>query len=493
MRRIAPSHLDLLAEVRIDPRSPLPKHRQLYEALRRAIAEGRLRADDELPSTRELARELAVSRNTAIAAYEMLVAEGYIISRGGAGTFVAKNAVQVLPPPRPSVEPRPLSAMADMFRVSRLPLPPGPSKPFRPSSPAIDAFPYGPWSQLAARVLRGDVHGWMSDGSPVGLRSLRRAIARHLHAFRSSPCDPDQIIVTSGASSALFLCSMVLLDPNDAVWVEDPGYQRARLAFRTRTERIIPVPLDEAGIDIQTGIALSPRPRLIYTTPTHQWPLGIVMPPVRKRALIEFAAERGAWIVEDDYDGDLRFERRTYAALCGLDDSERTIHVGTFTKSLTPGLRIGYLVVPPDLVDAFVAAQQVVSRYPNPITQAILAEFLESGAAARHMHEMQMLYNERHELLRARIASKCSGFLDAKPSTGGTFTVAELATGIDDVALSAAFAAEGFESVPLSTTYAGSSGKRGLLLGHAVAKPEDIRAGVDTLARIAATPVSMPR
>jgi GntR family transcriptional regulator/MocR family aminotransferase len=316
------------------------------------------------------------------------------------------------------------------------------------------------------------------------------AIARHLHAFRTSPSDPDRVVITTGAQSALFLCSMLLLDPNDAVWVEDPGYQHARMAFRSRTERVIPVPLDDEGIDIAAGMALSARPRVIYTTPTHQWPSGITMSSARKRALIDFAAECGAWIIEDDYDGDLRFERRTYAALQGLDEDDRVIHLGSFTKTVTPGIRMGFLVVPPDLVDAFAAAQQIVTRFPNPISQTILADFIESGAYARHVYAMQALYRERHELLRARIASKLSGFLDAKPSTGGTFTVTELVPGVDDLALSDAFASHGYESRALSRMYAGRYGKRGLLLGHAIAKPEEIRAGIDTLARIAASPPS---
>lgn len=487
------SRLDAIPEVRIDPDSAIAKHRQVYDALRRAIAEGRLAPDDELPSTRELARELGVSRNTTVAAYDMLLAEGYVVSRGGAGTFVARSGV--LAPaaePRAALEPRPLSGTADMLRVSRVPGPFGAARPFRPSSPSLDAFPYAAWSQTAARALRRD-RVWMSDGDPVGLRSLRQSIARHVHAFRSSPCDPDQVIVTPGAQSALFLCSMLLLDPNDAVWIEEPGYQHARVAFRTRTERVIPVPLDESGIDIDAGRALSPQPRVIFTTPTQQWPTGITMSAQRKRALLDFAAERGAWIIEDDYCGELRFDRRTYAALRGLDDADRVIHLGTFSKTLTPGLRVAFLVVPHDLVDAFAAAQQAASRFPNLIAQVVLADFIESGAYARHVYDMQVLYQERHELLRARIASKLAGILLAKPSTGGTFTVTELAAGFDDVALARALEREGFESMPLSAAYAGSAVRRGLLLGHAVGKPEQIRAGVDTIERIAATRIASVR
>jgi GntR family transcriptional regulator / MocR family aminotransferase len=483
--------LDRVTDLRIEPDSPLPKHRQLFEGLRRAIREGKLGVDDELPSTRELARELGVSRNTALAAYEMLTAEGYVTSRGGAGTFVARNAVEARPAePRAPVEPRPLSDLADMFRVFRLSVPAGPARPFRASSPSIDAFPYAAWAHAAQRVLRRGERAWMSAGEPSGLAALRKAIARHVHAFRSTPCDPDQIIVTSGAQSGLFLCSMLLLDANDVVWIENPGYQHARWAFRTRTQRVIPVPLDEAGMDIEAGRGLSPQPRVIFTTPTHQWPLGIAMSATRKRSLLDFAARFGAWVIEDDYDGDLRFERKTYAALRSDDHANRVIHLGSFTETLTPGIRIGFLVVPPDLVDAFVAARQTVDRFPNPIAQAILADFIENGNYARHVYQMQMLYRERHELMRARISSTLGGFLAARPASGGTFTVAELMAGVDDVALADAFERDGYESLPLSRTYVGSPGRHGFLLGHAVAAPKEIRVGIDRLARIAARPAS---
>lgn len=482
------SHLRFLTDARIDPRSPVPKHRQVYSALAEAIRAGKLNADDPLPSSRELAGELGVSRNTVLAAYEQLLSEGYVTSRGGAGTFVSRNVPRAEPPVvREHREPRPLSNIAELLRVSQFPGLPGFARPFRPSSPAIDAFPYNTWSKIGARIMHGSDPLGMMENDPLGHLPLRKAIARHLHAFRSAPCDPRQVIITSGAQLGLFLCSMLLVDPNDLVWIEEPGYRQARFAFRCRTERVIPVPLDDSGINIEAGKALAPQPRLIYTTPTHQWPLGVMMSHNRRLDLLKFAAEHGSWVIEDDYDGDLRFDRRTYTALWGIDEAERVIHIGTFSKSLSPGVRLGYLVVPPDLVNTFVAGRQVLDRFPNAIAQAVLAEFMEGGGYARHVYDMQALYRERHELLRERIARKLTGFMDAKASPAGTFTVTELATGLDDIPLAAAFQAQGFESLPLSRTYTGPSGKRGLLLGHAVATPEEIRKGVDTLEQIASS------
>jgi len=476
------------AHIKIDAASSVPKHRQIYAALRRAILEGRLRADDALPSTRQLASELRVSRTTALVAYELLLAEGYVVGRAGAGTFVARNAVRPRrKPPVERVEPRPLSQAADILRVWRLPELASLAHPFRPSSPAFDAFPVAKWSRIVARLVRDKSARWMSEGDRRGYLPLRKAIAAHLFTLRTCDCSPDQIVIVSGSQLALFMCSVLLVDHDDTVWIEEPGYPHSRLTFRVRSNRVIPVPTGEAGIDIDAGKSLSPAPRAIYVTPAHQWPLGFVMPVQKRLALLEFAAKRGAWIVEDDYDGDLRYDRKTYATLFGLDESHRVLHLGTFTKTMHPGLRIGFIVLPANLVDSFVAGRQILDRYPNTISQGALAEFMESGAYARHIHDMQTLYLERHQLLRERITKQLAGFLHANKAETGTFTVTELTGGVDDVALAGALKKEGFGSVPLSVAYAGPPIRRGLLLGHAVARPEEIRKGVNALERIAST------
>ncbi len=476
------------SHIKIDAASLLTKHRQIYAALRRAILEGRLRADDALPSTRQLASELGVARSTVLVAYELLLAEGYVVGRAGAGTFVARNAVRPQrKPPAEHIEPRPLSQAADILRIWRLPELASLARPFRPSSPAFDAFPVAKWSRIVARLARDTNARWMSEGDPRGYLPLREAIAAHLFTVRTCDCSPDQIVIVSGSQLALFMSALLLIDHNDAVWIEEPGYPHARLTFRVRSNRVIPVPTDDAGLDIEAGKSLSPNPRVIYVTPTHQWPLGWTMPVQKRLALLDFAAKRGAWIVEDDYDGDLRYDRKTYATLFGLGESRRVLHLGTFTKTMHPGLRIGFIVLPADLVDSFVAGRQILDRYPNTISQVALAEFMESGAYARHIYDMQTLYLERHQILHERISKQLSGFLHVKKAQTGTFTVTELTGGIDDVALAVALKKEGFDSVPLSVAYAGPPGKRGLLLGHAVARPEEIRKGVNALERIAST------
>jgi GntR family transcriptional regulator/MocR family aminotransferase len=482
------SQLDFrFSDLRIDPKSPLPKHRQVYAGLREAILDGKLKPDDVLPSSRELARELGISRNTALAAYELLLAEGYIVGRGGAGTYVALNAAKPAALAHPErVEPRPLSAMADVLRVE-WPVSadiPSASMPFRPSSPAFDAFPFTTWARIVGRHTRESSRIALADGEILGYVPLRRAIAEHLQAARSCRCEPEQVFVTCGSQLGLFLCSMLLMDVDDPVWIEEPGYLEARLTFRARSKRVIPVPVDNAGLNIDAGKALSAQPRVIYVTAANQWPLGIMMPVQRRLALLQFAAETNAWIVEDDYAGDLRYDGKSYSTLQGLDEADRVIHLGTFSKTMLPGLRLGYVVVPPDLVDAFAAGRRILDRYPNTVAQAGLAEFFDRGFYYRHIHSMQQLYEERHQLLRARIASKLGGILEARPAHAGTFTVADLASGIDDVALARALHAQGIESLPLSQTYAGVKNTHGLLLGHAVAPPEAIRAGVDGIEQL---------
>jgi GntR family transcriptional regulator/MocR family aminotransferase len=277
------------------------------------------------------------------------------------------------------------------------------------------------------------------------------------------------------------------MDADDPVWIEEPGFPDAQLTFKARTRRMIPVPVDRDGINIEAGTALSSHPRVIYVTPSNQWPLGYIMPIQRQLALLAFAAERQAWIIEDDYAGDLRYDGKSYATLQGLDEANRVIHIGTFSKTMLPGFRLGYVVVPPDLVDAFAAGRRILDRYPNTVAQVGLTDFIERGFYHRHIRAMQHLYLERHQLLRARIESKLAGLLEAKVARAGTFSVTELVAGIDDVSLANALVAEGVDSLALSQTYSGRAEMHGLLLGHAVAPPEAIRAGVDAIERIFST------
>ena len=349
-------------------------------------------------------------------AYELLLAEGYVVGRGGAGTFVARNAVRPQrKPPAERIEPRPLSQAADILRVWRLPDLASLARPFRPSSPAFDAFPVVKWSRIVARLERDTSARWMREGDPRGYLPLRKAIAAHLFTVRTCDCSPEQIVIVSGSQLALFMSAVLLIDQDDVVWIEEPGYPHARLTFRVRSDRVIPVPTDDAGLDIEAGKSLSPNPRVIYVTPTHRWPLGWTMPVQKRLALLDFAAQRGAWIIEDDYDGDLRYDRKTYATLFGLGESHRVLHLGTFTKTMHPGLRIGFIVLPAALVDSFVAGRRNSRSLPK---------YHQSGSASRvhgkrgirstHLRHARALPGTASAAERENLKSSCWDFFTRK-------------------------------------------------------------------------------
>lgn len=317
----------------------------------------------------------------------------------------------------------------------------------------------------------------------MGNLKLRKAIAQRLLKLRSSDCPSERILIVSNNHIALLICAALLVNADDPVWVEEPADPTCRNILHLRTKLVVPVTVDAGGLSIEAGKALSPNPRMIFVTPTHQWPLGVTMPVQRRLALLDFANQQGAWVVEYDYDGDLRFDGMSYATLLGLDKEHRVIHIGSFTEAMYPGFGLAYIVVPPDLVDAFAAACELGGP-AYPTVQAGLAEFIELGHYGRHVHEMQALYKERHELLSARIHSKLANVFDARPAVAGTFTLAEFRSPLNDVEFAARLRAEGLESIALSSTYAGQPAKHGLLLGHAIATPEEIRNGVDGMARL---------
>ena len=392
----------------INPRSRVPLHRQLYEEIRTAVLCGRLSSGARLPSTRALAADLAVSRNTVAGAFDQLLAEGYIEGRLGADTFV----VQALPDellrvphgvPAPTRDPAPapvLSRRGQMLAATAVSPAPrdGSACAFRPGIPVLDAFPRDLWARPSARLYRHSASGLLSYGDPTGYPPLRRAIAEYLRAARGIDCFPEQVIVTSGSQQALDLAARVLLDPGDTAWVEDPGYGGARGALTAAGVRCAPVPVDAEGLSVTQGEALAPQARMAYVSPSHQYPLGVTMSLPRRMALLSWARRRGAWIAEDDYDSEFRYAGRPLAALQGLDPAGRVIYIGTFSKVLFPALRLGYLVAPAGVVDAFAAARALTDRHPPGPSQAVVAEFLSAGHFARHIRRMRTLYPDARAL-----------------------------------------------------------------------------------------------
>ena len=477
----------------LDPRSATPLHRQLYEEIRAAVLAGRLSAGARLPSTRALAADLDISRNTVAGAFDQLVAEGYIEGRPGAGTFVAKELPdQLLRVSSSTRTRRPSGAPAAQLSKRGRMLAATPVAPaardgaspcaFRPGIPALDAFPRELWSRIAARQYRQSRFDLFSYGNPAGHPPLRRAIAEYLRAARGVNCSWEQVIVTSGSQQALDLGARVLLDAGDTAWVEDPGYFGARGAWTAAGVRCASIPVDAEGLNVAHGESSAPEARMAYVSPSHQYPLGVTMSLARRMALLAWARRRGAWIAEDDYDSEFRYAGRPLAALQGLDTAGRVIYIGTFSKVLFPALRLGYMVVPDGTVDAFAAARALSDRHPPGPSQALVAEFLAEGHFARHIRRMRTLYGERQAALVSAARSEWQGLLEVSRADSGMHLVAWLSNGMSDRGASQRAAAAGISAPPLSAYYHAAAARPALLLGYSSITARKIHEGARRLA-----------
>jgi GntR family transcriptional regulator/MocR family aminotransferase len=418
--------------VLIDASQAVPLWRQIYEQIRAAISSGRLAAGVRLPASRALASDLVVSRNSVTAAYAQLRAEGYLVQRGRVGTFVATLAPDRVEmgarAPRPRSKTahtvatrRQLSRVAAMAMTAAERRPRGDRGlpvPFRIGDPAIDVFPVRVWSRLVARSWR---NGRVPLGylDPAGSRTLREAIAEYLSGSRGVRCEWQQVFIVSGTQQAVDLAIRLVLSPGDAVWIEDPCYSGARSAIDASGLTAVSVPVDGEGISVDDGLRLEPKARGVYVTPSHQFPLGAVMSVSRRMALLGWAASADAWIIEDDYDSEFRYASRPLPSLQGLDEQGRVIYVGTFSKTLFPGLRVGYLVSPPGLVDAFQAAFALGGRYASADAQLVVTEFITEGHFERHLRRMRALYAARQAALLTYAQGQLSEWLDVSPSAAG--------------------------------------------------------------------------
>jgi GntR family transcriptional regulator/MocR family aminotransferase len=480
----------MFPELQIDSRTRAPLHQQLYHALRAAILSGRLPAGMRLPSTRALASDLAVSRNTVLNAFEQLLAEGYVEGKIGSGTYVnpalPDDMLQVgraAPASKATERSRGLSRRGML--LAQTPVTnagdPGRTRPFRPGLPAFDVFPFEIWARLAARRWRHPPAELLGYGSPAGYWPLREAIADYLSAARGMRCAAEQVLVVAGSQQGLDLAARVLLDAGDKVWFEDPGYIGARGALLSAGAELVPAPVDAEGLDVASAVARCASARMVYVTPSHQYPLGVTMSLPRRLALLEWAGRAGAWVLEDDYDSEYRYAGRPLPALTGLDTGQRTIYLGTLSKTLFPSLRLGYLVVPPGLVDAFVAAKALVDRHTPSIEQAVLADFIAEGHFARHVRRTRVLYAERQEALVAA-TRELEGLLDVRPAEAGMHLVGWLPRGADDRAVAQRAAAHGVDAPALSAYALLRQQRGGLLLGYAAFDVGQIREGVRRLA-----------
>ncbi|WP_233842807.1 PLP-dependent aminotransferase family protein [Dyella sp. 2HG41-7] len=480
-----------LPSVALDTGSDVPMYDQLSEWFRRAIIDGRLRPGQRVPSTRSLAKELDISRIPVLSAYEQLFAEGYLETFIGAGTCVARaipdevlkpaNAAEYASPKHASQSaPRKVAQRVDGLRT-----PPqtwaNNQGAFRVGLPAIDHFPITSWSKFINRHARRPPIEQMVYGDPMGHLPLREAIAEYLGTVRTVRCDASQILITTGSQQGLQICAHALVEPNDPVWMEDPGYPGVRQAFRTVGADIVPVPVDEEGLNVDEGIRRNSHARAVYISPSHQFPLGMTMSAARRLQLLNWAARTGAWIIEDDYDSEYRFGGRPLASLQGMDTDDRVIYVGTFSKVMFPALRVGYIVVPKDLVPAFAAVRDAFDTFSSTLYQAALADFIREGQFARHIRRMRMLYLERRTALLEAIDQYADNRLEVVGTHAGMQLAALLPPGVDDVALSIKVAKKGVSARPLSLCYAEPPKRGGVILGYSGANVHEIREGTRKL------------
>ncbi|MGH7713577.1 MAG: PLP-dependent aminotransferase family protein, partial [Gemmatimonadaceae bacterium] len=354
--------------------------------------------------------------------------------------------------------------------------------PFALGVPALDAFPWKIWAQLTARFWRKAPAETLLYGDAAGYTPLRVAVAQHVRQARGIDCSAEQVFIVEGSQQGLDLATRLVVDPGDEVWVEDPGYVGARAAIESGGATLVPVPVDEDGLDVNIGRQRAPTARAAYVTPSHQYPLGVTLTAARRLALLEWAREADAWIIEDDYDSEYRYAGAPLPSLCTLDVDGRVVYVGTFSKTLFPALRMGYVIVPPHLVDAFRAARGVSGRHAPGAQQAVLAAFVDEGHYARHIRRMRALYQERRAALlhhgRARI-----GQLDFRPHDGGMHVLARLTVPVPDHAIVTQAQGAGVELVPVSA-YSLRQRQEGLLLGFAGFPTERIAIACDQLARV---------
>jgi GntR family transcriptional regulator / MocR family aminotransferase len=487
----------VLARVQLRRGVGRPLHEQLIAQLRALILEGGIPPGTRLPASRHAASELAVSRNVVVLAYEQLRVEGYLAARVGSGTWVPESLPAHLLSPRSrpkstessegsSVIASRLSDQGERLssRAGPPPLNRGLPGPFRPCVTAPELFPARLWSRLSSRVWRSRAAEMVPYGDSRGFAPLREAIAAHVRTYRAVRCDAEQVVVTAGSQQALDLVARMLVDPGDTVLVENPGYRGAKVAFSAAGARLVPAPVDREGVNAAAAPFDGPRPaRLAYVTPSHQFPLGVTLPLSRRLALLEWGRERGAWIVEDDYDSEFRYESRPLPALQGLDDGGRVIYVGTFSKILAPGLRLGFLVLPHALVEAFGRARTVLDAHPPIPLQATLAEFVSGGHLERHIGRVRAIYGERREALRTAIESHLEGTARVEAGPAGLHLTALLPEDVDDQAVSATAGEKGVEAPALSRYYLDGEARNGLVLGFAPVAPDEMSPAVRILER----------
>lgn len=448
--------------ITLDAAGKEPLFLQIAARIRAAIATGQLLAGARLPSSRALAAQLAIARGTVDAAYAMLAGEGAIETRKSAGTIVAgqigpwlefAEQAPFLFPSAPVAAPAPL--------------------PFQMGLPALDAFPRKLWSNLTTQAARAVQPADLSATDPAGILELRHAVAVHVGVARGIKCTAEQVMITGGFQGAFSLVRSVLVRPGDPVWMEDPGYHLTRHALEAAGARVVPVRVDAEGLRVASGIKAAPRAKLAVVTPTHQSPTGVALSLPRRLELLAWAAEAGSWIVEDDYDSEYRYVGRPLPSLKSLDRGQRVLYAGSFSKVLFPALRLGYLIVPPELGKAFSRAARLMTTGQPVLEQKVVASFMRNGHFARHIRKMRMLYAERRRALASALLTAFGDRVRVDLGSGGMHLVLRFAGDADDAMLAKRALAAGLAAAALSSLAIAHDAGQGLLLSFTnVAAPD---------------------
>ena len=468
-----------VSDIKLDRSSNQSLQSQLFHVLREGILSADLPVGLKLPSTRQLAKMLGIGRNTVIAVYEQLIAEGYLVSRTGSGTQVSESAkVRSKQKSKVNANSPKLSVRGmKMTSISRMEYT-GAQASFQGGLPALDEFPYAKWSRFVARNYRSGAKEMFGYDTLGGLPKLCSAIAKYVRSQRGVVCEDSQVIVISGSQAALDLSARMLIDPGDDVWVENPCYQGAKAAFLGAGANICPVPVGEEGLDVDYAASQYPGARLAFVTPSYQYPLGITMSLDQRLRLLDWAERSGSWIIEDDYDSEFRYRGHSISALQGLDSSERVLYMGTYSKTMFPSLRIAYLIVPLKLVNVFQnALRQSGQSAPLPL-QGAMADFINEGAYVHHVRRMKAIYIKRQKHFLDLANKHLKHIIKFEQSDAGMHLIGYfIDQSIDDEAVSKRAASIGLVAPSLSGLYIDKPVRRGLYLGYAgLAEPAMERA-----------------
>ena len=467
----------------------LSLHARIQRAIRQLILDGALDVGRPLPASRALAQSLGVSRDTVEAAYSQLHAEGFIDRRVGSGSFVSERAQ--VPPRRGTSQraklhresPRLSQRGAAIFQNGgvREALTP---RPFAPGVPETRSFPLQTWERLQRQVLKEHGTLALTHSHPQGVEALRRAIADYVNLERGACATPDRILVLTSSQQALSLCATVLLDAGDRVFIEDPAYHGARRAFDAAGLESVPVPLDAQGIRIESLQNAAQPAKAIFLTPSHQFPTGATLALDRRLAIIEWAHRNQAWIIEDDYDSEFHYAGKPTACVQGLDAHDRTIYIGTFTKSMFPGLRIGYMVLPSQLVAPMTVARTLQDGHSASIPQLTLARFMEGGHFGSHVRAMRSVYAERRDALERLVCKHLADFVEPRVPDGGMQMPCVFVRDIPEREAIDTARRAGIDLLGLTPLHASSKHKAGFLMGFAAYAPKELEIAVKKLANV---------